>query len=185
MRCLGIGDSCDLGALYLRLIAEGHEVRVHVANPLCHGTLAGLVTRVEDWKQQLDWVRDAGDEGIILFENVAERRGALQDDLRRDGFNVIGGSAYGDRLENNRGFAQEVLRDIGLSICPVRTFSDRAQAMRFIEARPAPLRARVQRGLRNIRRTAAGRPRRARLPPGFAAAGRARELHPDGPRRRR
>jgi phosphoribosylamine--glycine ligase len=136
MRFLGIGDSCDLGALYLRLIAEGHDVKVHVANPLCHGTLAGLVTRVEDWKQELDWVRHAGAEGIILFENVAERRGALQDQLRRDGFNVIGGSAYGDRLENDRGFAQEVLHEIGLSICPVRTFSDRAQAIRCVEEQP-------------------------------------------------
>jgi phosphoribosylamine--glycine ligase len=136
MRFLGIGDSCDLGALYLRLIAEGHDVRVHVANPLCHGTLAGLVTRVEDWKQELDWVRQAGDEGIILFENVAERRGALQDELRRDGLRVIGGSAFGDRLENDRGFAQQLLRDIGLSVCPVRTFSDRVQALDYIEQNP-------------------------------------------------
>ncbi|MBV8840370.1 MAG: phosphoribosylamine--glycine ligase, partial [Alphaproteobacteria bacterium] len=97
MRFLGIGDSCDLGALYLRLLAEGHEVRVHVALPICHGTLAGLVTRVEDWKRELAWVRAAGDEGIILFENVAGERGSLQDALRRDGFNVIGGCAYGDR----------------------------------------------------------------------------------------
>src|SRR4051812_40572899 len=102
MRFLGIGDSCDLGALYMRLLDEGHEVRVHAANPLCHGTLAGIVTRVEDWKAELGWIKAAGRDGIILFENVAEQRGQLQDELRRDGFNVIGGSAYGDRLENDR-----------------------------------------------------------------------------------
>jgi phosphoribosylamine---glycine ligase len=136
MRFLGLGDSCDLGALYMRLIAEGHDVKVHVANPLCCGTLAGLVTRVDDWKREIDWIRAAGDEGVILFENVAERRGALQDQLRCDGFNVIGGSAYGDRLENDRGFAQQVLRDIGLPICPVRTFADRLEAIQFIEQQP-------------------------------------------------
>ena len=136
MRFLGIGDSCDLGALYLRLLAEGHDVKVHVANPLCHGTLAGLVPRVDDWKAQLDWLKAAGTDGIMLFENVAERRGALQDELRRDGFHVIGGSAYGDRLENDRGYAQEVLRGIGLSICPVKTYSGRAEAIQFLRERP-------------------------------------------------
>jgi len=39
MRFLGIGDSCDLGSLYRRLIGDGHAVRVHVGNALCRGTL--------------------------------------------------------------------------------------------------------------------------------------------------
>lgn len=137
MRFLGIGDSCDLGALYVRLLEQGHEVRVHVANPLCHGTLAGIVTRVDDWKSELGWVKAAGPDGIILFENVAEQRGNLQDELRREGFNVIGGSAYGDRLENDRGYAQEVLRAFGLSIAAVETFSQRQDAIAFVQAKPA------------------------------------------------
>jgi phosphoribosylamine--glycine ligase len=136
MRFLGIGDSCDLGALYLRLIAEGHEVRVHVADPLCHGTLAGLVPHTADWKAELGWLHEAGDDGIILFENVAGHRGELQDRLRRSGFHVIGGSAYGDRLENDRGYAQRVLKDIGLSICPVHSFQDRRDAARFLQQHP-------------------------------------------------
>src|SRR5215213_1933342 len=136
MRFLGIGDSCDLGALYMRLISEGHEVKVYVDLPICHGTLAGLVQRVDDWKSELSWLRKAGDEGIILFENVAHKSGELQDELRRDGLNVIGGSAYGDRLENYRGYAQELLRDIGLSISPTLTFTDRSQAIGFVGEHP-------------------------------------------------
>lgn len=136
MRFLGIGDSCDLGALYLSLLREGHEVKVAVSNPLCHGTLAGLVERTPNWTAELPWVRAAGPDGIILFENVAEGRGVVQDDLRRQGFNVIGGSAYGDRLENDRGYAQDVLRDCGLSICPVRTFRNRSSAIACIEEMP-------------------------------------------------
>jgi hypothetical protein len=34
MRFLGIGDCCDLGAVYLHLIEEGHEVKVFIGNPL-------------------------------------------------------------------------------------------------------------------------------------------------------
>ena len=136
MRFLGIGDSCDLGALYLRLLAEGHEVKVHVGNPLCHDTLAGLVERTDDWKRELGWVREPGENGIILFENVAEKRGVLQDELRRDGFNVVGGSAFGDRLENDRGYAQDVLRDLGLSICAVKTFQNRSEAIDYLRRKP-------------------------------------------------
>ena len=119
MRFLGIGDTCDLGALYMRLLADGHEVKVSVAEPLSQGTMAGLVEHTPNWEDELPWVKAAGEEGIILFENVAHARGALQDSLRKDGFHVIGGSAYGDRLENDRAFAQRVLADIGLQTASV------------------------------------------------------------------
>src|SRR5688500_357182 len=112
MRFLGIGNSCDLGAIYLRLLADGHEVKVHAAEPLAAGTLAGLVPRADDWRSELDWIRASGTDVIILFESVADGSGALQDQLRRDGFQLIGGSAYGDRLENDRAYAQAVLADL-------------------------------------------------------------------------
>jgi phosphoribosylamine--glycine ligase len=105
MRFLGIGNTCDLGALYMRLVAEGHEVKVFVAEPLAQGTMAGLVEHTSFWESELDWIKAAGQDGIILFENVAQSRGELQDRLRREEFYVIGGSAYGDRLENDRAFA--------------------------------------------------------------------------------
>lgn len=135
MRFLGIGDSCDLGALYMRLLADGHEVKVFVAEPLAQGTMAGLVEHTSSWESELDWVKASG--GIILFENVAQARGELQDRLRKDGFHVIGGSAYGDRLENDRAFAQRVLSDIGLQTAKVVQFSDVASANKFIDQHPA------------------------------------------------
>ena len=88
MRILGITETCDLGSLYLRLIGEGHEVRVTVSEPLAAGTMAGMVPRAENWRDELPWVREAGREGVILFE--ATGFGALQDELRRAGYNVIG-----------------------------------------------------------------------------------------------
>jgi phosphoribosylamine--glycine ligase len=49
---------------------------------------------------------------------------AMQDALRRDGSNVIGGSAYGDRLENDRAYAQGILAELGLPVCRVWEFAD-------------------------------------------------------------
>jgi phosphoribosylamine--glycine ligase len=136
MRFLGIGDSCDLGSLYHRLVHDGHEVRVHVAHALCQGTLAGIVARTTDWRQELDWIAEAGPDGVILFENVFKGQGALQDELRTRGFNVIGGSAYGDRLENDRGYAQQVLAGLGLQIAGTRGFDDPLAALAFLKENP-------------------------------------------------
>ena len=137
MRFLGVGETCDLGALYLSLQAEGHEVKVFVSEPEARGTLAGLVERSADWRADLEWLRAAPDHGVILFESVSEGFGALQDSLRRDGLHVIGGSAYGDRLENDRAYAQEVLAELGFPRGHVWEFRDPADAVGFIADRPA------------------------------------------------
>jgi phosphoribosylamine---glycine ligase len=136
MRFLGVGETGDLGALYMRLADDGHEVRLAVTDPDAAATMAGLVRRTPDWRAELDWIRQAKGDGIILFEAVSEGFGALQDQLRLEGFNVIGGSAYGDRLENDRAFAQEVLADIGFPRGHVWRFDSVASAADFISARP-------------------------------------------------
>src|SRR5437016_220382 len=137
MRFLGIGDYCDLSSLYLRLVEEGYEVKVHISKPLCRDTLEGLVQHTGNWQLELPWLHEAGTEGIILFENAAEERGKLQDELRTSGYHVIGGSAYGDRLENDRAFAQEVLAGLGFSIRPVNDFRTRDSGVKFLHNHPA------------------------------------------------
>jgi phosphoribosylamine---glycine ligase len=137
MRFLGIGDTADLGSLYLRLAADGHDVKIYIDNSFCRDTLRGLIPRVENWETELDWIREAGSEGCILFENVSGGRGALQDHLRADGLNVIGSSAYGARLENDRPYAQQILADLDLPTVPIFEFSQPQEAIRFIAQRPA------------------------------------------------
>ena len=137
MRVLGVTETCDLGALYMRLLAEGHEVRVAVSEAKARGTMAGLAPHTADWRAELDWIRAADEEGIVLFEAVSEGFGALQDDLRRQGFAVIGGSAFGDRLENDRAYAQQVLNELGLQVAGTHEFADAAGADSFLAANPA------------------------------------------------
>ncbi|HEV2593630.1 MAG TPA: hypothetical protein VGU01_00325 [Sphingomicrobium sp.] len=134
MRILGVSETCDLGSMYLRLIAEGHEVRVAVSEPLASGTMSGMVPRTQDWRAELPWVKEAGEEGFILFEAVGF--GALQDELRKDGYNVIGGSAFGDRLEVERAFAQQLLADFGMRVASAREFSSLASALANLKERP-------------------------------------------------
>ena len=136
MRFLAVTETCDLASLYMRLAAAGHEVRVHIGEALAQGTGAGLFDRTADWRAELGWVRAAADRGVIIFEAVSEGFGALQDRLRQDGYNVVGGSAFGDRLENDRAFAQDLLAECGLRIAPIHAFDDAARARAFIAAHP-------------------------------------------------
>jgi phosphoribosylamine--glycine ligase len=132
VRVLGITETCDLGSMYMRLLTGGHDVRVSVSEPLARGTTAGLVPRTRDWRAELDWICEA--DGIIIFEAVGF--GALQDQLRADGFHVIGGSAFGDRLENDRAFAMELMASHGLPVPQVRKFATARDAIADLEARP-------------------------------------------------
>ena len=134
MRFLGITETCDLGSLYLRLMRDGHEVRVSVSDPLADGTMRGMVPRTEDWREELGWIKDAGPDGVIIFEAVGF--GALQDELRDQGYSVIGGSAFGDRLENDRAFALQLLADAGLRSARVQRFTSIAEGLADLGARP-------------------------------------------------
>ena len=130
MKFLGIGEYCDLGALYLRLGKAGHDVKVYVENPDYHDIYAGMLTFTPDWRSELDWIRQAGANGIILFESAA--KGTIQDALRQEGYQVIGGSAFGDELEGNREFGQQILQEIGLSIANSQHFTDYDTAIEVI-----------------------------------------------------
>ena len=113
MRFLGVGDTADLAALYLRLVADGHDVKVFIGHSLCQDTLAGLID-TGDGLGEPNWV---GFELLEPMDAFCLRMSALgavdfEDHLRRDGFNVIGSSAYGARLENDRAYAQRTLRTL-------------------------------------------------------------------------
>lgn len=135
MRILGVGTSCDLGDVYLRLAAAGHDVRVYIRDFDELGVMEGMLERVDDYRAQLGWVRDAGDDALIVFETA--EHGAEQDALRREGFRVIGGSALGDRLENDRAYGQAVLAEAGLKTLPVQRFERFADGIAFIREHPA------------------------------------------------
>ncbi len=131
MRILGISYRVYLGDIYQSLLREGHEVRVFATAPQEEHAFAGLLATVADWRAELDWV---GRDGVILFEGV--NQGAWQDRLRADGYRVVGGSAYGDRLENDRDFGQAALRDAGLRIAGSTAFDDPGAALAWLSRNP-------------------------------------------------
>ena len=131
MRILGMGEHVNLGDMYLRLQQEGHEVIVYADDADARETMAGMLTVVDSWRDRLDWVRAAGDDGIIVFETAAH--GELQDSLRAEGFHVVGNCALGARLEEDRLFAQSVLAEHGMRTAAMHEFTGFDDAIRFVE----------------------------------------------------
>ncbi len=134
MRFLGIGEYCDLGSLYLQLIKEGHEVKVFVQSEDHQDIYEGILCFTTNWQLELDWIRQAGSDGIILFESAT--MGEIQDRLRAEGLQVIGGSAFGDKLESDRDFAQNIMHELGMPIAQTFEFSQFDAAIDFIEQYP-------------------------------------------------
>lgn len=134
MRYLGIGDTNDLAAMYLGLAQRGHEVRVFVRDPAYRGVFKGLLSFTDNWQHQLGWIREAGPQGFVLFESAGD--GATQDALRADGFQVIGGSAWGDKLEGDREFGQSAFRSVGLQTAASHTFRSYETASDFVRQHP-------------------------------------------------
>ncbi|MDB5805354.1 MAG: phosphoribosylglycinamide synthetase [Betaproteobacteria bacterium] len=135
MRILSIGEDCDLTAMYDRLAAAGHEVRVYIENEQLHDILRAPALRSANWREDLAWVKQAGANGLVLFESAL--RGEVQDDLRRGGYRVFGGSEYGDRLEADRDFGQRELQDLGLPVAALKQFGSYQAAKDFIKKNPA------------------------------------------------
>lgn len=121
MRFLGVGHYNDLASMYSGLVARGHQVRVFVEDPAYRDVHRGLLQTSPDWQQDLQWIRDAGNEGTIIFE--CADKGGIQDSLRQQGFRVIGGSQLGDQLETNREFGQQTFQSMGLHTARTYSFS--------------------------------------------------------------
>ena len=140
MRFLGVGSVLELGSLYLRLIADGHEVKAQVTGAAWRAARSPGSCRMSTTggASSIGCVRLVATE-IILFESVANGSGEQQEALRSDGFHVIGGSVWGDRLENDRAYAQRVLAaELALSIsAPLGYPPMRAAATRLHPAGPA------------------------------------------------
>lgn len=133
MRILGVGHNNDLGDLYMRLAARGHTVRVYVADAGSKDVLNGLIDQIASWEAGVEWVKGASD-GLVIFEEIGW--GDVQERLRRDGLRVVGGSAVGDRLELDRTFGQNTLRDAGLRTAGSFEFDGFDEAVSYLERSP-------------------------------------------------
>jgi phosphoribosylamine--glycine ligase len=116
------------GDLALQVQKEGHEVKIYVKSEEDKDVYEGFLERVDDWKKFVDWA------DVIVFDDTGF--GVLSDELRKKGKLVVGGSAYTDKLEEDREFGQSEMKRVGMLTLPHWDFSNYDEALKFIEQNP-------------------------------------------------
>jgi len=131
-RVLFISGELIAGDLAYRLKNEGCEVKLYIEDKSRKDCLDGMVEKTDDWKKELKWV---GKDGLIVFDDVGY--GKIQDDLREKGYQVIGGSEGGDKLELNRSYATKIFATCDIKTTKLFDFHNIDSAIKYIKDYPA------------------------------------------------
>jgi phosphoribosylamine--glycine ligase len=108
---------------------EGHNVKYFIENKKLKDIGDGFVEKTENWQQEIDWA------DVIVFDDVLGQ-GTKAKKLRDSGKLVVGGTPYTDRLEDDRTFGQQELKEHGVSILQHKDFSSFDEAIDFIKQNP-------------------------------------------------
>ncbi len=129
MRVLFISGELIATELVSILQLEGHQVKLFIKEVALRDCCNGFVEVVYDWEKELTWV---GKDGLIIFDDIGF--GERQDALRKEGYRVVGGSAFGDRLEIDRAYGQEILGQYGIRQIPAFNFTSVKDAIRHVRS---------------------------------------------------
>lgn len=110
------------------VIQEGHEARYHIQSKAEKDVGDGFVPKVDSWEEHKDWA-----DVIVLDDS---EYGTLPERLRKEGKAVVGGTSYTDHLEEDRDFAQEEMKSVGMTILPKWDFDSFDAAIEFVKANP-------------------------------------------------
>lgn len=128
MRILFVSAELIGSEVIHKLIKEGHDLKLFIDHPDRKACFDGFAEKVEDWEAELDWV---GKDGLIIFDDVVF--GGAQDRLRAEGYSVFGGNLAGDKLELDRQFFQDKLKEYGLQVLPAFEFETADDAIQFVQ----------------------------------------------------
>ncbi|MSR29611.1 MAG: phosphoribosylamine--glycine ligase [Phycisphaerales bacterium] len=108
---------------------EGNAVRYCIDSEKDRDIGDGFVEKVANWREHINWA------DVVVFDDTLGH-GALAEELRSRGKLVVGGTAFTDRLEDDRAFGQEALHEAGVHILPYRQFNDFDEAIEFVRTNP-------------------------------------------------
>ena len=127
-------DAALITDLAWQVHREGHAVKYSIAAESDAAIGDGFVPKTEDWRAEVDWA------DVIVFDDIwvgnEVGTGALAEDLREDGKAVVGGTPATDRLEEDRGYAMEVLEANGVTTVEHHVFHDFDEGIQHVQEHP-------------------------------------------------
>lgn len=130
MKFLFVSIDALINDIAWQVVKEGHDVKYFIKNKGAKDIADGFVPKTDDWKKEVDWA------DIVIFDDVLGQ-GELAQKLRKKGKLVIGGTAYTDRLEDDRTFGQEELKKYGVGIIPYQEFGSFDDAIEYVQKNPS------------------------------------------------
>jgi phosphoribosylamine--glycine ligase len=129
-------DAALVADLAWQVHREGHDVKYYVEAESDREIGDGFVPKTDDWRAEVDWA------DVVVFDDIwvgsEVGTGALAEELRAAGKAVVGGTPNTDALEDDRGYAMEVLEAQGVNTLDHREFTDFDEAIAYIQAHPSP-----------------------------------------------
>jgi len=107
---------------------EGNEVKIFIASESDKDVYDGFLEKVNKWEEFVDWA------DVVVLDDVGF--GKIADSLRKTDKLVVGGSEYTDKLEEDRQFGQEEMKNAGMIVLPNWNFTDFDTAISFIKSNP-------------------------------------------------
>jgi phosphoribosylamine--glycine ligase len=132
LKVLMVSNYALASDLAWQLVKEGHVVKFYIGDKASKDTADGFVDKVDDWKEHSAWA------DLIIFDDCLGF-GKEAEKLRKEGKFVVGGTAYSDRLEDDRQFGQDEMQSVGITVLPHwdfmgdRNFDD---AIKFVKENP-------------------------------------------------
>lgn len=119
-----------IGDIAWRVQNEGNDVRYAITEDEFSQDVAdGIVPKTDNWQDDLEWA------DIVVFDD-AFGLGEYAQEVRKRGIPAIGGSPRTDRLEDDRGFGTDAMRDRGMQVIRSKIFTQFDDAIEHVRNHP-------------------------------------------------
>jgi len=129
-------DAALITDLAWQVHREGHDVKYYIEAESDKEIGDGFVPKTDDWRAEVEWA------DVIVFDDIWVGSdigtGRLANELREQGKAVVGGTPNTDHLEEDRGYAMEILEGHGVNTIDHHIFNDFDAGIRHVQENPAP-----------------------------------------------